>query len=63
MIERHVTDEEQSGGMFDEARQSGLDLYDIGARLEHRKVELMDDASTDRGYDEAVRTGAAPDDV
>jgi len=55
MIERHVTDEEQPGGMFDEARQSDLDLYDLGARLEHRKVELMDDATTDAGYDAAVR--------
>ena len=57
MIERHVTDEEQPGGMFDEARQSDLDLYDLGARLEHRKLELMDDAATDAGYDAAVHSG------
>jgi hemerythrin superfamily protein len=60
MIERHVTDEEQPGGMFDEARQSDLDLYDLGARLEHRKLELMDDAETDAGYDAAVLGSGEP---
>lgn len=54
MIERHVTDEEQHGGMFDEAQQSDMDLYELGGRLERRKLELMDDRSTDEGYDEAV---------
>jgi len=57
MIERHVADEERPGGMFDEARQSGLELNELGARLEHRKLELMDDAETDAGYDAAVRGG------
>lgn len=45
MVDRHVIDEERPGGMFDAARRSGLDLRELGARLEHRKLELMDDAS------------------
>jgi hypothetical protein len=54
MIQRHVTDEEQHGGLFDEAQQSELDMHELGARLERRKLELMDDRTTDEGYDEAV---------
>lgn len=59
MIHHHVGEEENPGGMFDMAEQAGLDLDALGERLEHRKLELMDDGETDRGYDDAV---GRPDD-
>jgi len=54
MIKHHVKEEEQPGGMFDEARRADMDLAELGAELERRKLELMDDADTDAGYDEAA---------
>jgi hemerythrin superfamily protein len=54
MIRHHVQEEEQTGGMFDLAQRANLDLDEIGARLEQRKLELMDDDATDAGYDEAA---------
>ena len=48
MIKHHVKEEEQSGGMFAEARDSDMDLEEIGRQLEARKAELMgEDASED----------------
>jgi hemerythrin superfamily protein len=55
MIAHHVRDEEGPEGMFAESARLGLDLEELGAQLEQRKLALMDDATTDLGYDEAVR--------
>jgi len=54
MIHHHVLEEEKPGGMFALAADLDLDLEALGARLEQRKVQLMDDAATDQGYDAAV---------
>jgi hemerythrin superfamily protein len=45
MIKHHVKEEEGRGGMFAKARQSELDLNDLGARLAARKQELMNSSS------------------
>jgi hemerythrin superfamily protein len=48
MIKHHVKEEEQPGGMFAEARDSDMDLQELGRELEARKAELMgEDASED----------------
>lgn len=44
MIKHHVKEEEQPGGMFAEARKSGMDLAEIGAQLKARKDELSGSA-------------------
>jgi hemerythrin superfamily protein len=41
MIKHHVKEEEQRGGMFAEAKQSDMDLAELGTRLAQRKKELM----------------------
>jgi hemerythrin superfamily protein len=41
MIKHHVKEEEKPGGMFAKARQSDMDLGEIGAQLKARKNELM----------------------
>jgi hemerythrin superfamily protein len=41
MIKHHVKEEEQRGGMFAEAKQSTMDLVELGAQLAARKQELM----------------------
>ena len=41
MIKHHVNEEEQRGGMFAKARQSEMDLADLGAQMAARKKELM----------------------
>jgi hemerythrin superfamily protein len=41
MIKHHVKEEEQSGGMFAEARKSGMDLQALGVQLLARKKELQ----------------------
>lgn len=41
MIEHHVKEEEQRGGMFAQARQSRLDLQTLGKQLADRKAQLM----------------------
>jgi hemerythrin superfamily protein len=41
MIKHHVNEEEQRGGMFAEAKQSDMDLVNLGALLANRKKELM----------------------
>jgi hemerythrin superfamily protein len=40
MIKHHVKEEEQPGGMFAEARKSGMDLDLLGAEMAARKGEL-----------------------
>jgi hypothetical protein len=40
MIKHHVKEEEQPGGMFARARNSEMDLVDIGQRLAARKADL-----------------------
>ena len=45
MIKHHVKEEEKPGGMFAEARKSGLDLDDVGKRLKTRKDELEGNGS------------------
>jgi hemerythrin superfamily protein len=48
MIKHHVKEEEQPGGMFAEARDSNMDLEELGRQMEARKAELMgEDASED----------------
>ena len=42
MIKHHVKEEEQPGGMFAEAKRSGMDLKMLGEQLAARKAELMD---------------------
>lgn len=54
MVRHHVEEEEKPGGMFEQAQAIGMDLDLLGPRLERRKVQLMDDAETDAGYDAAV---------
>lgn len=40
MIKHHVNEEEQPGGMFAEARESDMDLRELGEQLKLRKAEL-----------------------
>ncbi len=42
MIKHHVKEEEQPDGMFDEARDSEMDLEELGALMQARKAELME---------------------
>ena len=48
MIEHHVKEEEQRGGMFAQAKQSRLDLKALGQQLADRKAELMGAGSRSR---------------
>ncbi len=41
MIKHHVKEEEQRGGMFAKAKESDLDLKELGVQLYERKRELM----------------------
>jgi hemerythrin superfamily protein len=41
MIKHHVKEEEQPGGMFAEARKSGMDLASLGEQMRARKKELQ----------------------
>jgi hemerythrin superfamily protein len=41
MIKHHVKEEEQPGGMFAEAKKSGMDLRALGEELAARKEELQ----------------------
>ena len=47
MIEHHVEEEEQDGGMFAEARESAMDLAALGARLATRKAALEESGDED----------------
>jgi hypothetical protein len=40
MIKHHVKEEEQRGGMFAQARSSGMDLQVLGEQLARRKADL-----------------------
>jgi len=40
-IRHHVREEEQSGGIFAQAKKGGEDLDEMGERLKARKAELM----------------------
>ncbi len=53
MMRNHVNEEEKPGGLFELAAELDLDPG-LGAQIERRKIQLMDDAQTERGYDEAV---------
>ena len=53
MIHHHVNEEERRGGLFEQAVALDLDPA-LGAQIERRKIQLMDDAHTEQGYDEAV---------
>jgi hemerythrin superfamily protein len=44
MIKHHVKEEEQSDGMFAEARKSSMDLQELGHRLLQRKQDLSGQA-------------------
>jgi len=46
MIKHHVKEEEQRGGMFAEARKTGMDLKALGEQLAARKAELMSDSES-----------------
>jgi hypothetical protein len=61
MIEHHVKEEEQDGGMFAEARESGMNLAALGARLATRKAALeeSDDEDTDDVAGAEADSGAA----
>jgi hemerythrin superfamily protein len=54
MIKHHVKEEEQRGGMFAEARQSDMDLKDIGAQMQARKRELSNGNAPQRVRAERV---------
>lgn len=41
-IEHHIKEEEEPGGIFDQARKGGLDLEAIGERLADRKKDLAE---------------------
>jgi hypothetical protein len=41
MIKHHVNEEEKRGGMFSKARQSEMDLDELGQQLQQRKSEVM----------------------
>lgn len=41
MVKHHVKEEEQPGGMFAEAKKSGMDLRALGEQLMARKKELQ----------------------
>ena len=49
MIKHHVREEEKPGGMFAEARKSGMELAELGERMRARKVELEDDKAPKGG--------------
>lgn len=41
MVKHHVKEEEKREGIFSQARQSDLDLVELGRELQERKSELM----------------------
>ncbi|HUQ09203.1 MAG TPA: hemerythrin domain-containing protein [Steroidobacteraceae bacterium] len=64
MIKHHVKEEEQTGGMFAEARKSEMDLDALGERLAQRKAELEQSGMAEmaqgrgkRGMSERAPTG------
>ena len=49
MIKHHVREEEQRDGMFSKARESGMDLAELGARLGERKSQLENEPGLLKG--------------
>ena len=45
MIKHHVKEEEQASGMFAEARNSKMDLVELGREMAARKHELEQEAA------------------
>ena len=41
MIKHHVKEEEQMGGIFSKAKRAGLDLDELGAKMQARKDALI----------------------
>ena len=41
MVKHHVKEEEKRDGIFSQARQTDLDLVELGLELQERKAELM----------------------
>jgi hypothetical protein len=62
MIKHHVKEEEQRGGMFAKARQSDMDLDQLGQQLQQRKSEIMGEMETgseDAGSSRGGKVAAA----
>jgi hypothetical protein len=59
MIKHHVNEEEKRDGMFAKARQSDMDLGEIGERLASRKQELMGSEDNSDEGDTARRSRAS----
>jgi hemerythrin superfamily protein len=57
MIKHHVNEEEKRGGMFAEARDSGMDLDELGERLRRRKAEVMPEVEGNGGSGSEGRRG------
>src|SRR5687768_10571469 len=55
MIKHHVKEEEQPGGMFAEARDSEMDLEELGRQLAARKAELEGEEPDDEMPPGAMR--------
>lgn len=53
-VNAQVEEEIFHPAILEAAATANLDLDALGARMEQRKIQLMDDAATDRGYDEAA---------
>jgi hypothetical protein len=60
MIKHHVKEEEQRDGMFAKARQSEMDLEQLGEQLAARKAQLEGTASEDEDMESATRGAAGP---
>jgi hemerythrin superfamily protein len=58
MIKHHVKEEEQPGGMFAKARQSDMDLRELGTRLAARKKQLMNSSGPASRVRSAIRRAA-----
>lgn len=60
-IEHHIQEEEKPGeGIFYEARQTGVDLVEMGRKMQERKQELKSRFETQGLPAPEVRTFAAP---
>jgi hemerythrin superfamily protein len=55
MIKHHVKEEEQRGGMFAKARDSGMDLDSLGERMQQRKTELMGEIESGNSRQRSAR--------
>ncbi len=57
MIKHHVKEEEQSGGMFAEARKSEMDLVALGEKMAARKSQLEGDLEASDDLPAGARKG------